>query len=160
MWMSAFPLRTSVKVSGVTSLQIFSASRKMRRTFSSPICQGNRTILQMASAGVTYRQTLTGCTFAMRDHRHRMWPPPNSNQISAVISSAARGALCDALRLANKGPHDGLLLFLFDKTTQCDKWGNGSKKKTLSPQQDTKHWRNYIAWASGIVRFQWGRCLQ
>lgn len=102
----------------------------------------------------------TGCIFAMRDHQHRMWPPLNSNLISAVISSAARGTLCDALRLANKAPHDCLLFFLFDKTTQCDKWENRGKIYTLSPQQDTKHWRNYIAWASSIVQFQWGRCLQ
>ncbi|TNN52410.1 hypothetical protein EYF80_037370 [Liparis tanakae] len=49
MRMSAFSPRTSVKVSGVTSLQICSASRKTRRTFSSPICHGNRTILQASS---------------------------------------------------------------------------------------------------------------
>ncbi len=56
MRMSAFPLWISVKVSGVTSLQIFSASRKTRRTFSWPICQGKRTILQETNAGVKHTQ--------------------------------------------------------------------------------------------------------
>lgn len=126
MRMSAFPLWISVKVSGVTSLQIFSASRKIRRTFSSPICQGNRTILQETNAGVKYKHT--GCIVAERDHRHRM---PRSNLISAVISSAGRCAVSDAQRLANKTLHHGLLLFLFDKTTQCDEWGKKEKRNLL-----------------------------
>lgn len=110
MRMSAFPLWTSVKVRGVTSLQIFSASRKMRRTFSSPICQGNRTILQMANAGVMDRSAHTGCTH--RDHLHCKYPPPHpSHLISAVITSAARGTFCDALRPSNKALRDGHFLF-------------------------------------------------
>lgn len=97
MRMSAFPLWTSVKVSGVTSLQICSASRKMRRTFSSLICQGNRTILQETNASVRCRH----CTAAQRDHQHRI---PPSNLVSAAVWSAVRCAVIDALRLANKTP--------------------------------------------------------
>lgn len=98
MRMSAFPLCTSVKVSGVTSLQIFSASRNTRRTFSSPICQGNRTMLQENNAGIKY--TYTGCIVAGRDYQHCV--------ISAVILSAGRWAVSDALRLTNKTVHHSL----------------------------------------------------
>lgn len=50
---------------------------------------------------------------AERDHRPREAP---SNLISAVLSSAPSGrcAASDALRLANKTPHHGFLLFLSD----------------------------------------------
>lgn len=112
MRMSAFPPWTSVKVSGVTSLQIFSASRKTRRTFSSSICQGNRTILPGSNTAVKG-------AVAQGGHQHRS---PASHLLSAVISSAGRWA--EALRLANKTPHHAFFFFSWVKTTL---WHNGGE---------------------------------
>lgn len=88
-------------------------------------------------------------------------PHHPSNLLSAVISSAARGALCDALRPCNKAPRAGLLLSPLWSNHPV--WLSGKTvggNYTLSPRQDTKHLRNYIACGSAIVRLKWGRGLQ
>ena len=87
----------------------------------------------------THTHTHTGCRVE-GDHRPR---GPPSNLISAVVSSAGRCAVTNALRHANKTLHHGLLPFLLGKTTQYDEWKK-RRETSLSLQQDAEHFTNYV----------------